>query len=214
MTLLLGPFPSSCVYVPYATPCCPQARKIKCLYSWGNFKCCYKKNIFCILPSNITMYTTSRLIYPSRKSSVCLSGQLKFHSPKITDISSNSSLLFCLVISYTFLEKKTLIQCNLSRKNKSNHCSPIEMNLKMVLISAGYMFHLPSGMWMLWLSDLGTIRKKAFWYSKKISPNLICFGFMEVFFKLYEIFLMTCNLDKQRPSNIFKLGMLKKKKDT
>lgn len=159
------------------------------------------------------MYTTSRLIYPSRKSSVCLRGQLKFHSPKTTDISNNFSLLFCLVVSYT-------LKCNLNRKEKSNHCSPIEMNLKMgeaqeVLISAGCMSHIPShDPWhvnALITSFWNHQKKKYFETAKTFSPNLIiCFGFLEVFLKLYEIFLMSCNLDKQPPFDIFKPGILKK----
>lgn len=118
------------------------------VYIPGGILSAVTKNIFCILPPNVTMYTTSRLIYPSRKSSVCLSGQLKFHSPKIIEMSNHFSLLFCLVVHTPFW-KKTLIQCNLSRKEKSNHCSAIEMNLKMgkaleILISSGHMSHLPS----------------------------------------------------------------------
>lgn len=141
------------------------------------------------------MYTTSRLIFPSRKSSLRLSGQLKFHSPKITAVFKHFSLSFHLVVSCSFLKKyfssipwaeklKQLrkIQSMLIQRNVLEFRQSFSMFSSQQEVC--FMFHDSIlGMSMFWLFHLETIRKKnSIWYVKGIFSLFInIYGFLEIF---------------------------------
>lgn len=159
-------------------PACPQAREIECLYSWGNFKCCYKKYIFCShqisqctqLPDLFTPVEHLLYVWVDNLNSI-LRKSLTF--PIIVILFSCFIHLFG---KQTNKQKNRLSIVTWTEKRNPTFCLPIEMNFNMGR-SKRFLSQQAvclichrriRGSGMLWLPHFGTIRKNLFWYGKYV----------------------------------------------
>lgn len=177
--LLSVSFLSSCLSV-CAKPCCPQAKRIRRLGSWGEFKCCYKE---------FALYSATRLSKHIQLPDLFLPLENhlytwvgSFTSIFLKSLAFSVILIVILFSCFMLLFKKILFQHNVSRKVETENRNPISAHSKKCacrrqrpgrfLSQQGtglFFLHHIFGMWMLWLSHWITIRKKiAIWFLKVI----------------------------------------------
>lgn len=106
--------------------------------------------VFC--HQTITVYAISSPLFPTRKSSLCLSGQHKLHSPKITGIFNHWFLIIILFSCFMFLSEKYFSSITLAEKLQlkreiqtlltGRNVLLRQAKAQQVLISAGHMPHL------------------------------------------------------------------------
>lgn len=103
ISLLFGSFSSYHMHVPYATPGCPQARKIFIMFILlREFHMLFQRISIVFCHHTIRTYAISSPIFPTRKASLCLSRPHKLHSPEITRIFTHfsSSLFSCFMFLF------------------------------------------------------------------------------------------------------------------